>query len=453
MRSKLIFLFCLLSAGAFSQTDTTVNGLTFKEAVQLGLERNVILNQEKNNLVTASANRTAALFQMTPTIGISGNAGRNDGNSFNQQQGEVVNGKLDFLGASLNASMPLFNGLNNFNTYRSNENLNQAQGAFVKRTTQDVIRFVANQFLTCLLDQQLLAIQQKNLETQQQQYNQIKEQVAAGSRAEVDLFNQEYQVRNAELLVLRANFTLQNDKITLAQTIQLNPEIPFVVQEPLWDINQADQGVAPLSELQGLAKERRGDLARAQFVQKSAKLLFQSNKGIYFPGISLFAQYGSQYNYIHPTETFNPTNRTFNQQFLEDNTQLTYGLSFTIPLFTGFTTRSNVVRSRMQYENAKLQAEDVKITVTGDVLKAYQNYEGAKANFTACTAQLHAAEIAFNLEKERYLLGISDIVAQTLATQNYTKAQGDFASAKYTLMFQRILIDHAVGTLKFEDIP
>jgi len=246
---------------------------------------------------------------------------------------------------------------------------------------------------------------------------------------------------------------LQNDKITLAQTIQLDPQTPFIVAEPSWDVNEADQSVPPLSELQATAKDRRGDLARAEFSQKAAQFSYRANKGIYFPNVSLFAQYGSQYNYIHPTPEFNPSNRTFEQQFLEDNTQLTYGLSFNVPLFTGLATRSNVVRTRMAYENSKLQTENTKITVTGDVLKAYQNYEGAKLSFNSATAQLRAAEIAFSLEKERYSLGISDIVALTLATQNYTKAQGDYASAKYTLMFQRILIDHAVGTLKFEDIP
>lgn len=453
MRIKLVFVFCVLSGAAVAQTDSAVAVLTFKDAVKRGLERNLSLNTEKNNLVTAQANRTAALFQLAPSLGISGNAGRNDGNSFNQQQGEVVNGKLDFIGASLNANMPLFNGLNAVNQYRSSESTKQAQGAFVKRTSQDVIRDVANQFLTCLLDQQLLVIQQKNLETQQQQLTQIKAQVDAGMRAEVDKYNQEYQVKNAELLVLRANITLQNDKITLAQTIQINPEALFDVQEPAWDVNEADQNIPSLAELQGTAREKRGDLTRVQFLQKAAKQSYWSNKGTYLPNVSLFAQYGSQYNYIHPTETFVPANRTFRQQFMEDNTQMTYGLSFNIPIFTGFQTRANVVRTRMQYENARLTTENTKIQVSGDVLKAYQNYESAKASFSASNSQLQAAEIAYNLEKERYGLGISDIVALTLATQNYTKAQGDFANAKYTLMFQRILIDYAVGTLKFEDIP
>jgi outer membrane protein len=57
------------------------------------------------------------------------------------------------------------------------------------------------------------------------------------------------------------------------------------------------------------------------------------------------------------------------------------------------------------------------------------------------------------MEKERYDLGISNIVQLTTAQQQFVRAQSDFASARYTLMFQKILLNYATGTLKLEDIP
>lgn len=426
--------------------------LTFKEAVKIGLERNPVLNQEKNNLVTSTVTKTASLLQLTPAVNVTGNAGRNDGNSFNQQQGAVVNGILDFVGANINASMPLFNGLNNVNTYRQSVNQLDAQTQFVNRTSQDVIRNVAAQFLTCLLDQQLLLIQERNLETQQKQFDQIREQVAAGSRAEVDLFNQEFQVKNAELLVLRASNTLKNDKIILAQIIQMDPSVPYELAEPEWDINTVIEELE-LNDMYATALDRRGDLASARFNEKASHLGYQATKGTYFPRVTLFAQYGSRYNYIHPTETFTPDNRPFEQQFFEDNLQLTYGMSFLIPIYGGFNTRSTVVRNRMSYQNAKLTADNTEILVKSDVQRAYQNYYDVRSSYDATASQLKAAEITFGLEQERYNLGITDIVSLTQANQNYTQAQSDFARARYTLLFQRVLINYATGTLRFEDIP
>ncbi len=438
------------AVAAFAQSAPAT--LTFKEAVKIGLDRNPALNQEKNNLVTSTVTKTSSLLQLTPSVNINGNAGRNDGNTFNQQQGEVVNGILDFVGANINASMPLFNGFNNVNTYRQSVSQLDAQSQLVNRTAQDVIRNVAAQFLVCLLDQQLLVIQQRNLETQQKQYDQIKEQVAAGSRAEVDLYNQEFQVKNAGLLVLRAANTLRNDKIILAQTIQLDPAVPFELAEPDWDLSTVIEELE-LNDMYTTALERRGDLASARFSEKASQLGYQAVKGTYFPRISLFAQYGSRYNYIHPTETFSPNNRTFEQQFFEDNLQLTYGMTFTIPIYGGYATRSTVVRNKMTYQNAKINADNTELTVKSDVQRAYQNYYDVRAGYEAAEAQLKAAELTFGLEQERYNLGITDIVSLTQANQNYTRAQSDFASAKYTLLFQKILVNYATGTLKFEDIP
>lgn len=445
--SALLFLFCFLGVTlVFGQE--SVKTLTFKEAVKIGLEKNLRLNQQENLLIASQVNKTAGMLRMAPNINITGNAGRNDGNSFNQQQGQVVNGVIDFFGANANANLPLFNGFNNFNAYRQASNQYEAQLQFVKRTNQDVIRDVANQYLVCLLDKELHEIQKQNVETQQQQYDQIKEQVALGSRAEVDLINQEYQVKNAELLAMRAAFTLRNDLATLAQTLQLNPLTQLEIEDPNWDVNLEDREVKNIDEISTAALEQRSDLAQARFNEKASQFGYQSSKGTFFPRVGLFAQYGSQYNYIQ-----NATNRSFEQQFRDDNTQLTYGLTFTIPILGGFQNRNTTVANRVAYENAKLQTENTEILVKSDVLRAYQNYRDARTSYDAASAQLKAAQLSQELEQERYRLGISDIVAVTQANQNSVRAQGDFANARYTLMFQKLLISYAEGTLNFEDIP
>ncbi len=196
-RTISIFILALIAGNTFAQQATAK--LTFKDAVKLGLENNLLLNQQKNQLVYTQVNKNSNLLQMAPSIQANGSAGRFEGNSFNQQRGEVVNGQTDFVNASLGASLPIFNGFNQINAYKQASNLNDAQLNFVTRTTQDVIRNVASQYLNCLLDQQLVIIDEQNLQSQKTQYEQIQTQVELGSRAEADLYNQEFQVRNAEL--------------------------------------------------------------------------------------------------------------------------------------------------------------------------------------------------------------------------------------------------------------
>jgi outer membrane protein len=422
--------------------------LTFKEAVKIGLDNNVILNQQKNQLNYTQTNKTASLLQLGPSIDANLNAYRNDGNSFNQQEGRVVNGKIDYVNGSIDANIPVFTGLNVLNQYRQAKNQNEAQLHLVAQSSQDVIRDISNQYLTCLLDQELIKIDEENVETQRLQYDQIKAQVDVGSKAEADLFNQEYQLKNAELLLVRSKIKLTNDLATLALTLQIDPALILEVAQVNWDINEIAADSLSVPDMYAIAKERRNDLKRADYAEKAARFGYSSFKGRYFPSIYAGASYGSRYNYI-----YGESNRSFDEQFRSDNTQFGYGLSMTIPIFYGMRYRAQAALSKVTYDNAKLLEKDTEVRVKSDVITAYQNFNSAKANYDASAAQLRAAELTYKMEKERFDLGISNMVQLTTTNQAYVKAEGDFQNAKYTLMFQKLLINYATGTLKIEDIP
>lgn len=449
MRRKIFFI--LVFSGFLSVAigqDSEVASLSFKEAVKIGLQNNVILNQHKNQLEYTNINKTSSLLQLAPSIDANGSAYRNDGNSFNQNEGRVVNGKIDFVGGSISANMPIFNGMNVINQYRQAHNLNEAQLHQVNRSNQDVIRDVAFQYLTCLLDQELIKINEENVAAQKLQYDQIKVQVELGSKAEADLYNQEYQVKNAELILVRSQNTLKNDIATLALTIQIDPSIYFKVEEVSWDINSLVADSLALDQMITLAQDRRSDLKQADYNEKAARFGYSALKGRYFPSIYAGASYGSRYNYI-----YGESNRTFNQQFTEDNTNLSYGFSVSIPIFYGLRYRSQAALSKVTYENAKIRTTNAEVTVKSDVIRAFQNFNDAKTSYEAAEAQLRAAELTYKMEKERYDLGISNMVQLTTTNQALVKAKGDFESAKFTLMFQKLSINYATGTLKPEDIP
>jgi outer membrane protein len=444
---RIVFLLAWLSVAEAAMAQSSI--LTFKEAVKIGLENNLTLNQQKNQLAFTQVNKVSNLLQMGPSAQINGTAGRFDGNSFNQQRGEVINGQIDFINGSVFASVPIFNGFNQVNAYRQASHSHEAQINFVSRSTQDVIRNVASQYLNCLLDQQLLKIDQQNLESQKAQYELIRQQVELGSRAEADLYNQEFQVRNAELLIVRSGNRLKNDKAILAQTLMIDPTVTFDLEDVNWDFDDFSLDESTIQLLSDEALQHRGDLKQAELSEKAAQYGFYSVRGRYYPNLNAFGQISSRYNYIHGA----PDNRNFEQQFRSDNRQLNYGLQLTVPLFNGFFTRSQVAQSKVAFENARLNRKNMEVRVKSDVLIAHQNYRDAKASYLSAEAQLRAGQLAYQTEKERFDLGASNIVQLTLANQQYVRAQSDFASALFTLMFQKLLVNYATGTLRQEDIP
>lgn len=452
MMRRIILLFCyiLVIVPAFSQ-DSIAN-LTFKEAIQIALRNNANLNQARNNLNQFQSQKLFRIGQMGPQVTASGNVFRNNGNSFIQQEAKTVNATVDVVQASLNVTMPVFNGLFLFNNARLASSQLDAQLAFVKRSTEDVINSVAIQYLQVLLDQELVTIAEENLGVQQKTYEQLKAQVELGSRSPVDEFNQKALLSNAEISLAQAKYTLSNDKIALFQLLLWDPTIPTRVNEPSWDVNAIALDELDLPALVSLALESRSDLKQAQFNQKAARFGLASSRGNFFPSINAFYNYGSAYNQLKGTPR-DSTYRDFQTQFFTDNKYQTLGLSLYVPLFTGFQNRYTYVQSRVLYENNKVLTDSREITVKGDVVRAYENYQAIKIAYAASVAGLEASEIAFNLEQERFNLGITNFVDFANANRTLVLAQTNMAQAKYRFLFQKIMLDYATGTLKPESLP
>jgi outer membrane protein len=122
-------------------------------------------------------------------------------------------------------------------------------------------------------------------------------------------------------------------------------------------------------------------------------------------------------------------------------------------LFTGFQNRVFYVQNKVQYQNNQLLTKSREILVKGDVLRAYENFQSVKKAYSAGLTGLEASQMAYNLEQERFNLGITSFVDFANANRTFIQAQTDMAQAKYRFLFQKLMLDYAVGTLKPEDIP
>lgn len=441
---KVFFLvgFALIAGGVFGQETVS---LTFEQAVKIALNKNVVLNQERNALLVSTATKNSAIGNMAPSLNANVRGYRTLGNQFIESEVRVVNdAQTTSMDGGLVGSMMLFNGFNRINNLRQANSQLDAQLERVDRATQTVINNVSAQFLQCLLDQELVGIRLKNLESQEKQLEQIKAFVEVGTRAKVDEYNQLAQTRNAELELLRARFTLRNDKTTLAQTLQLDPLTNLLLQDPSWDLLEVKGSSLEINNLIETALLNRGDYQELLMLERATKFGLSVSKTGSLPSLSAFGSIGSYY-----TDASIPT---FPDQ-LDANLRTRFGVSLDIPIFNGLQNRQQVVRSKVNFENAKLNRENIEIQVKSDVIRAYNNYQDVLQAYEVSQAQFEAAQMAFDFEKERYNLGIINLVDYTVANRTFVEAETNFAQATFNLLFQKIALDFAVGILKLEDKP
>jgi outer membrane protein len=474
------FIFASIVVNAQQSQDSTV--LTFEEAVKIALRNNVTLLQQRNNLELSQMQKRSGFASLGPNVALNGSATQFNGNSFNQQQGRVINGIRDNVSGSINADITLFNGFGKINAMRASIAAFDAQQYFVERTAQDVINTVSTQYLQVLLDLELLRIARENFEVQETQLNQIKAFVEVGSRSQVDEYNQDALTKSAELRVVQAEITLTNDLATLTQTLLIDPFESYSVKRPDWDINAIGAELANIDEMLTVAKAHRADYKRAQKNEDAQRFGAMATKSLMMPNLIAFFNYGSNYNYQHDvpdSATFRDTRlvllnpspgvyeldeqttsetvanpdfpRPFSEQFRTNNVYKSYGLQLNIPLFRGLSNRTQYVQQRVAWDNAKLITKNAEFLLKNDVLRGAKNFEGVKKAYQVASDQVRAAELAYRFESERYQLGVTSLVEYTTANRAYIQALTDRAQAEYRLLFQKIQLDYALGTLKIED--
>jgi outer membrane protein len=435
-------LFFTISSWVLAQDDMK---LSYKEAVTIALESNVPLRQQNNNLTGIQANRTASYGSLAPNINAYGQGWRNDGNLFIEQEARVVNTVSDNIYGQLNAELLIFNGLSLMNTIKREEHNFDAQVSFIDRTRQN-ISFVTIQYLTVLQDQEQVKIAKENVENQKVLLDQITAMFEAGSRAITDKYDQEYLLKNAELDVIRAENVLRNDKAVLAQTLMVTPTADYIVEEPTWSIDDIRLRDYPANDIYDIALSSRSDLISTKESEAAAKRNVAANHGLYIPRLSAFYSWSSRY-------TDATIARDFSEQFMVDNTRQQFGLQLNVPLYSGLRNRASVVNARVQHENARLEVENLKIAVQSEVLQAHQNFQDVAQAYQVSLVQFQAAEKSLETQRESYNLGISSLIELARANNAFVDAQSTLNRSKYALLFQKILMDFAIGTLTVDQIP
>jgi outer membrane protein len=418
--------------------------LTYEEAVSIALKKNMDYQIQQNEVDRASYQRTQSLVDMGPTLRLQSQVydrrGRQQIQNPETNQVEFRDVISDNVDASLNASLPLFNGLNRIQTYRANQSSLQAQEYGLERTRQNTIFNVSQQYLQVLLSDELYRIAQDNFRNQEESLKRIEGMVEVGALAIVDKYNQEAEVRRLESMVIRARNTYENDKLVLAQTLQLEPGTSFVLVNPGFPLEETLQLTIDLDELYQTALTQRPDYNQQHALVIRNTRTLSAIRGSYTPTISAFYNYGSWYNSRIPF--------SFREQFSNINQFHFYGFSINVPILTGFNTRMRVQSAKIDRENSLLQESNLKTVIYRDVKTAWQNFEDSKASYRSAMAQHEAASAAYALEKERYELGLSAFFEFSNASNALIQAQAAKAQAEYTLMFQETVLNYQVGQLK-----
>lgn len=448
--SLLLITLLFLTNSGYAQDSRTI---TLQEAIDIALENNYQLKQAKNNLDLAEYRVKSEYADFLPSVNAGFSGSRTAGQQFVQEEVAFRDVISKSVGGNLNTSIPLFNGFENINSLRASQQSKISEEESFQRAKEQVIFNTASNYLQVLLAMELLEIRKENLENSRKQLEQVQAQVEVGSRPTVDLYNQEAQVANDELLLTQQENTLKFNKLLLIRQLQIDPlgDYEFEIPEIEAEVSSANMQSYSLSELIDQALLSRSDLKSAIANIRTLDYQLSISKGNLYPSVSANASISSRYSdrYSLPGET---EIVGFGDQFFDQQVNKSIGFSVNIPIFQNWNRMTNIQSSKVQLKNAELNLDNSRLQVIQEVTQAYNDYSSYVQQLSASEKSLRASERAFETQQERYNVGSSTLIELSQAQANYVSAQSDYTQATYNLIFQEKLLDYYLGKLSSETV-
>jgi outer membrane protein len=452
-KTFFILLFGLISTSLFAQ-NANLRVITIDEAISIALENNYSLKQAKNELDLAEDLIFSEKADFLPSVSANMNGSRTTGQQFlfdrfSEGLDPFVDVSSQSISGGMNASISLFNGFNNILTLKSSQSNKESREQQYERAKELVIFNTASRYLQVLLDKELLAIAKQNLETSTAQLEQVQAQVELGARPMVDLFNQEAQVANDELVVTQRENTLSLNSLLLIRQLEIDPLGAYDFVVPDLTLNDLPWMDVNLRSLVNEALITRSDILSAEASISSLRYQMQVTKNSLLPTLRASAGVSSRYSDQY---SIGGAEVSFSDQFFDQQVNRSLGLSFNVSLFNNWNRMYSIQSSQVQLKNAELNLDNSKMQVIQEVSQAYNDYSSYVKQLEASEKSLVASERAFQTQQERYNLGASTLIELTQAQSSFVSAQSNYTQAMYNLIFQEKLLDFYLGKLKGDNI-
>ena len=370
-KTLYIFLFGLISSSLYAQS-TDIRIITIDDAIAIALENNYALKQAKNELDLADDLIFSEKADFLPSVSASMNGSRTTGQQFifdrfSEGLDPFVDISSQSISGGMNASINLFTGFTNILTLKSSQSNKESREQQYERAKELVIFNTATRYLQVLLDKELLAIAKQNLETSTTQLEQVQAQVELGARPMVDLFNQEAQVANDELVVTQRENTQSLNSLLLIRQLEIDPLGSYDFVVPDLTLNDLPWVDFNLKTLVDEALSIRSDILSAEASILSLRYQTQVTKNSLLPTLrasaSVSSRYSDQYS-IAGSEV------SFSDQFFDQQVNRSLGLSFSVPLFNNWNRMYSIQSSQVQLKNAELNLDNSKMQVIQEVTQA-----------------------------------------------------------------------------------
>jgi outer membrane protein len=438
MKKILILIFtCLISSQGLIFSQQKVWSL--EECIKYAIENNIQIKQQVIQTEVQKNSQDLSKFQLLPTLNGQASHSFSFGRALDQNTYTFYKQTLQSDYFYMGGSMPVFNGLQNYNSIQKNKFQLLASQQDLQDISDNVALNVALAYLQILLNKELVAANENQLNITLQQIEKTRKQVDAGSIAKGSLLQIEAQAAQEELSLITQKNQLEISVLTLTQFLELKTPTGFEVIVPQMTVDPNTIVSGDIDDIYAIAEKNRPEIKSSEFKLTASEYGLKIAKGGRSPIISLNYSLNSRY-----TDISNVPGESFRTQ-LRNNKNSGVGLTLNIPILNGWQVNKNISNSKLNVETSQYTLEGTKKQLYKNIQLAYTDAVAALKKFNVSIKAIASTEESFRYTEQKFNLGMVTSVDYNAAKTQLLKSQSDMAQAKYEFIFKTKVLDFYKG--------
>lgn len=446
MKTKigLIATLILISFASISQEKRV---LSLEECIEIAVNNNLNVKRSELNLQTSQVNLEQSKASRYPTLNANGNYGFNWGRGIDPTTNQFIDQRINFNSIGASTNMPLIQGLQITNGIKQNKLDLAASRKDLEKAGNDISLNTASFYLNVLFNKELVDNARFQLESSQQQLEQTSVLVESGALPLANKLQLESQVATNEVNLVTAQNNLDLSLLSLKQALLLPSGQEIDIEIPNVPIDQADIESTSIAELYNEAATKMPEIESANLRVESADVGVDVAKGGIYPTITLSGSMDTRYS--DAAQQIDPVTGGFETVPLstqyDNNFSRNLSANLRIPIFNGFSTRSNIQRSKITLQQAEINKREQENTLYQTIETSYRNAVAAAKTFTASQKQVASLEETLRAVENQYNNGAANFTDYQVAQNNLYQARTDLSRAKFDFVFRKKILEFYQG--------
>lgn len=433
-----------LLALALTTTATAQKQWTLEDCIDYAMQNNITLKKAQLQQQSAEEDLKGAKGDLLPTVSASLNQSvgyrpwQNSGTT--TVTNGTINTKVDktyYNGSyGLNAQWTVWNGNKNRNNVKMNRLSSRQAELEVSETANSIQERIAQLYVQVLYLTENIKVSQASLETSKKNEERGQEMVEVGKMSKADLAQLTAQRATDEYNLVDTQSQLANYKLQLKQLLELHGSDEFDIAVPTASDQQALTPIPSLNDVYQEALLKRPEIEQAKLSVQSSELNVKMARAGYLPTLSMTGGLSTSTNSLSGSSWGNQMKSDFNASA---------GLTLSIPIFDGRTTKTAVRKAKIQLLQAQYdqeeQEDDLYETIEGYWLDATTNQQ----RFKAAQSTVDSEQQSYDLLSEKFNMGLTNIIELMNGKDKLLTAQQNRLQSKYQTLLNLQLLRFYVG--------